>query len=259
MSDYSIPEKSYDKISELHKSLIKALAETKDIHWDAKNPFHKNKYATLSAHLSELKPIFAKHSLAILQLPYSDNGFDNHTTIGIKTIIIHANGESIESKLTVPITPETSGQQSGALLTYLRRYCLAMVAGVATEDDDAEIDRQARPTSATTGQSRSGAVAPQRKFEVVEDTPVSQTSSTPLTSGDIDPQMPVPFGNNKGTPIGDLQGKDLEYWATKWEPRPWEKTGKVSPKDAKLKATAVDLYENANGSTPAESSDEVPF
>lgn len=259
MSDYNIPEKSYDKISELHKSLIKALAETKDIHWDAKNPFHKNKYATLSAHLSELKPIFAKHSLAILQLPYSDNGFDNHTTIGIKTIIIHANGESIESKLTVPITPETSGQQSGALLTYLRRYCLAMVAGVATEDDDAEIDRQARPTSATTGQSRSGAVAPQRKSESVDATPASPTSFTPSTSEGIDPQMPVPFGNNKGTPIGELQGKDLEYWATKWEPRPWEKTGRVSPKDAKLKATAIALFENANGSTPEETSDEVPF
>ena len=259
MSEYAIPEKSYEKISELNKSLIKALSETKDIHWDAKNPFHKNKYATLSAHLSELKPIFAKHSLAILQMPYSDAGFDNHTTIGIKTIIIHANGESIESRLTLPVTPETSGQQAGALLTYLRRYCLAMVAGVATEDDDAEADRVARPTSATTGQSRSGAVAPQRKFEVVDATPVSQTSFTPSTSEGIDPQMPVPFGNNKGTPIGELQGKDLEYWATKWEPRPWEKTGRVSPKDAKLKATALALFENANGSTPAETSDEVPF
>jgi len=259
MSEYAIPEKSYEKISELNKSLIKALSETKDIHWDAKNPFHKNKYATLSAHLSELKPIFAKHNLAILQMPYSDAGFDNHTTIGIKTIIIHANGESIESRLTLPVTPETSGQQAGALLTYLRRYCLAMVAGVATEDDDAEADRVARPTFATTGQSRSGAVAPQKKSEPVEDFVPSQPSANISTSADIDPQMPVPFGNNKGTPIGELQGKDLEYWATKWEPRPWEKTGRVSPKDAKLKATALALYENANGSTHAETSDEVPF
>lgn len=233
-------------------SLIKALSETKDIHADATNPFHKNKYATLSAHLSELKPIFAKHNLAIIQMPTSEGFRENG--VGIKTIIMHANGYCIESSICVPVAENTKGQDIGSLMTYLRRYALACVAGVATEDDDCEVDR--------TSKSKSVPVTkPKTKVETVVESnpePVTNFAST-AASADIDPTMPVPFGNNKGTAIGSLSIKDLEYWATKWEPRPWEKTGKVSPKDSKLKATALALWEIANAVNSNDSNDEVPF
>ena len=241
--------------SELYTAIAKSLFETKDIAPDSTNPFHKCKYASLSAHLNYIKPIFAKNGLAILQFPTS--GADLHWSgkeaktgsIGIKTIILHKNGDSIEEACAVPIDAETTGQQAGALLTYLRRYALASVAGIATEDDDAEFDRQVKT------------VAPK---QYVAPKPVANyitglTTPEP-TSGDIDPSIPVPFGNNKGTPIGELQGNDLAYWATKWEPRPYEKTGRVTAKDAKLKATAVALYSNSQAPKQEdESSDEVPF
>lgn len=251
--------------SELYTAIAKSLFETKDIAPDSTNPFHKCKYASLSAHLNYIKPIFAKNGLAILQFPTS--GADLHWSgkeaktgsIGIKTIILHKNGDSIEESCAVPIDAETTGQQAGALLTYLRRYALASVAGIATEDDDAEFDRQVKT------------VAPK---QYVAPKPVAQSSApafpqvtVPFVSpksaesaGDIDPSIPVPFGNNKGTPIGELQGNDLAYWATKWEPRPYEKTGRVTAKDAKLKATAVALYSNSQAPKQEdESSDEVPF
>lgn len=247
--------------AELNKSLIKALSETKDIHADSTNPFHKNKYASLSAHLQVLKPIFAKHSLAILQMPVS-HCFET-TSIGVRTIILHANGASIETSCFIPVTAETKGQEAGALITYLRRYALASVAGVATEDDDSEIDRIAKTHSSTSSSAKwipnENAGTPVQKY-VPAPQPITAVVSSVVSelTGDTDPSMPVPFGNNKGTPIGELQLNDLKYWATVWQPRPFEKTGKVSVKDAKLKRTAESLWANLNNQTQKQS-DEVPF
>ena len=53
----------------LFGALVKAIAETQNVVADAQNPFHKNSYATLGAHLNAIKPIFAKHGLAIIQFP----------------------------------------------------------------------------------------------------------------------------------------------------------------------------------------------
>jgi hypothetical protein len=248
-----------EKRSELFSAIAKALFETKDIAPDSTNPFHKNKYASLSAHLNYIKPVFAKNGLAIVQFPTSSTEAyswgckdDKHIgAIGIKTIIIHKNGESIEQSCVLPIDVGTSGQQAGALLTYLRRYALASVAGIATDDDDAEYDRVVKSSTTTkyipTAKPQASAPA--------------QAPAEPISAGDIDPSLVIPFGNNKGKSIGELGLNDLSYWATKWEPRPWEKTGKVSPKDAKLKATALALFENMqnNSASAEETSDEVPF
>lgn len=258
--------------AQLFASLVKAIAECKDVHADANNPFHKSKYATLSAHLAEIKPIFAKHNLAIIQLPIG-----NSESVGIRTCIIHVNGAMISSDALVPVSEikkkdkntgeeysvkEMSGQQAGSLYSYLRRYALASVAGVATDDDDSESDREVRSYAKPASKSVDvTAPAPNTKF-------ISNTVLVPTPAGtnavnDIDPSIPVPFGNNKGTPIGELQEKDLSYWATKWEPRPYEKTGKVTAKDAKLKATAVALYSMASNATPIAGghthADDVPF
>jgi len=218
---------------------------------DAKNPFHKNNYATLSAHLSALKPIFAKNGLAVIQMPCSAGetiwGNDRVGGIGIKTIIAHTNGTSIESTISIPVDTKTTGQQAGALLTYLRRYALASIAGVATEDDDAEIDRLTR--------SPAPASAPKAS------TPKSTTSApAPASAGEPNFELAVPFGKNKGTALKDLPDSDLEYWANKWEPKPWEKTGKVGAKDLLLKKSAQALYALKSNATPEdEQQDEVPF
>lgn len=249
-NDVPSPQKA-----ELHLSLIKALSETKDIIANDYNPFHKSKFANLSQHLSTLKPIFAKYNLAILQFPHSDT-FSEKGNIGVKTIIIHANGESIHASVCVPVDADTSGQQAGALITYLRRYALACVAGVSTDDDDAEIDRVVKSSVA------SGKITPTNGTKsnafTANTAPVNNAPIPAGVTDSIDPTIPVPFGNNKGTAIGELGLNDLTYWATKWEPRPYEKTGKVTAKDAKLKATAVALYQNAQGGQQ-DTSEDVPF
>lgn len=233
----------------LFAALVKAIAETTDVHADATNPFHRNKYATLQAHLKTIKPIFAKHGLAIIQLPSS--GYEKE--VGVCTIIIHESGESIQHSVHVPAGDSMTGQQAGALISYLRRYALAAAAGIATEDDDAEADRVARPAAAQ---------APAPKFipgPAAASTPIATFVAPHTGSVGIDFELTVPFGNNKGTALSALADKDLDYWANKWEPKPWEKTGKVGAKDQSLKKSAQALWALKQDGNEPESTDEVPF
>lgn len=228
----------------LNTALINAVAETKDVHADATNPFHKNRYATLAAHLEAIKPIFKKHGLAIVQFPSSQNDM-----IGVTTKIIHVDGGEMSEFVGVPAATGMKGQDAGAVISYLRRYSLAAVAGVATEDDDAESDRVAHSAPKTTAR----ASMPQ-ETSVAFDKAVSSTkASSPGASGCI-----IPFGKSKGKALEELENNDLNYWANVWEPKPWEKTGKINPKDLNLKSAAVKLWTERNTASE-DTSDEVPF
>jgi hypothetical protein len=231
----------------MHKALVKAIAETKDVHADSTNPFHKNKYASLSAHLELVKPIFAKHGLAIVQFPTSDS-----KSIGVNTTIIHEAGSSMMESISIPVGDNVKGQDAGSIISYLRRYSLAAVAGIATDDDDAEADRVVRSQPSTTYVSKT-----------VNLTKTNNAPSAEIT-GEVNFDLPVPFGKAKGTALKDLPLNDLKYWATTWEPKPWEKTGKVGAKDLALKSSAQALWALKNSEQPSEqdeteSGDDVPF
>lgn len=232
----------------LFAALIKFVAETKDIHADSVNPFHKSKYASLSKHLSELKGIAAKHGLAIIQMPIGS--YENH--VGVRTVVIHKDGGFIQADAMVPVDKNMKGQEAGALYSYIRRYALAAVAGVATEDDDQEADRQVKASPAKT---------------VTKYIPNPNAEKESVGKGQS--SAVAPFGDAKGTPLSALPLRnddkskkcaDLNYWANVWEPRPFGDSGKVSAKDTATKAEAQRLWSEANSSAqPTETIDEVPF
>lgn len=232
----------------LFAALIKFVAETKDIHADSVNPFHKSKYASLSKHLSELKSIAAKHGLAIIQMPVGS--YESH--VGVRTLVIHKDGGCLQADALVPVDKNMKGQEAGALYSYIRRYALAAVAGVATEDDDAESDRQVKSAPAKTV----------TKY-------IPNPNAEKETFGKGQSSAVAPFGDAKGTPLSALPLRnddkskkcaDLNYWANVWEPRPFGDSGKVSAKDTATKAEAQRLWAEANSSEQSsETSDEVPF
>jgi len=262
-NENQITDPYYKNRAVLHTALVKAIAETQDVVADSTNPFHKNKYASLNAHLSVVKPIFAKHGLAVVQFPSSDE-----KSIGVTTTIIHECGSQLMDSIHIPVSDSITGQQAGAIISYLRRYALASVAGIATEDDDAETDRIQRAPS---GSSKPQSIA----NHVVR---VSNESSTG-TLGTVNFELPVPFGDAKGTKLNELPLKntdrslkcaDLSYWAKVWTPKPFGTSTKISQRDLDFKASAQALYamKNAesNGDTtpkfePAqeETQDEIPF
>lgn len=235
----------------LFNALIKFVAETKDIHADSVNPFHKSKYASLSKHLSELKGIAAKHGLAIVQFPIGS--YDGE--VGVRTIIIHTAGGHMFADAVVPVEKGMKGQDAGALYSYIRRYALAACCGVATEDDDQEGDRQSKSAS-----------APAKTVTKYIPNPNAEKA----TLGKGQSSAVAPFGDAKGTPLSALPLRnedkskkcaDLNYWANVWEPRPFGDSGKISAKDLSTKSEAQRLWAEANSTeqSPVENNDEVPF
>lgn len=241
----------------LNASLVSAIAETQDVVADSTNPFHKNKYASLNAHLSVVKPIFAKHGLAVIQFPSSDD-----KSIGVTTTVIHKCGSQISESIHIPVSENITGQQAGAIISYLRRYSLASVAGIATEDDDAEIDRVAREPQ------YSASSKPTKSYE----THTRVSNDLPLggeTLGTVNFELVVPFGDAKGVKLNDLPLKnedrskkcaDLSYWAKVWVPKPFGTSTKISKRDLDFKASAEALYAIKNAEAqPKQTDDEIPF
>lgn len=120
-----------ESIANLAAALSAAQGELAPVAFDRDNPFYHSRYATLTALREAMRPVFARHGLAVVQ-GLGANG-------GITTTILHASGEwiALDGPAMCPVKADPQG--IGSAMTYARRYGLAAAAGlVADEDDDAE-------------------------------------------------------------------------------------------------------------------------
>ena len=120
-----------ETIAALAAALAEAQGELAPVAFDRDNPFYHSRYATLTALREGMRPVFARHGLAVVQ-GLGANG-------GITTTILHASGEwiALDGPAMCPVKADPQGL--GSAMTYARRYGLAAAAGlVADEDDDAE-------------------------------------------------------------------------------------------------------------------------
>lgn len=117
-------------IGKLAEALAHAQAEIENAVKDHSNPFFKSKYADLASVWGACRAPLAKNGLAIVQTTTGDPD-----RVNIITTLAHASGEWIRGTLSLrPV--KTDPQAIGSAITYGRRYALAAIAGVATEDDD---------------------------------------------------------------------------------------------------------------------------
>jgi len=125
-----------EKIGAIAQAIVKAQAEMPKLLADSDNPYYKSKYIALADLIKEVRPILAKHGLAVIQ---GVSG-DGEKAVIITTRIIHESGEWIEEAFTMPVVAkgakEATPQDYGAAVTYARRYSLAGILGVASEEDD---------------------------------------------------------------------------------------------------------------------------
>lgn len=119
-----------DSIAELATALAAAQAEVENASKNATNPHFRNSYADLAEVLNTVRPVFAKHKLAISQWPMYADG-----VASVETVLTHASGEFVSNTASCRVTKDDA-QGVGSATTYLRRYSLAAVAGIAQEDDD---------------------------------------------------------------------------------------------------------------------------
>lgn len=114
----------------LFAALASAQAEIENAAKNAANPHYRSKYADLAEVLNTVRPTFAKHGLSIVQ----STGFDGQM-VSVTTLVGHKDGGYITSVASC-VPAKTDAQGVGSATTYLRRYSLAAMAGIAQEDDD---------------------------------------------------------------------------------------------------------------------------
>jgi hypothetical protein len=105
-----------------------AQLELKNATFDKINPHFKSKYATLAQVRDTTAPVLAKHGLAIIQVTDMIDG-----ALFLVTRLVHKSGQWIEGLYPIAIGKP---QEMGSALTYGRRYSLAGVCGIASEEDD---------------------------------------------------------------------------------------------------------------------------
>lgn len=137
-----------ETIAKLADALAKAQAEMHNPSKNSENPHFRNKYADLSEVVNVTRPALAKHGLSVAQFPGFSDG-----VVTVETMLMHASGEWLAGTVSAPAQKQDP-QGIGSAVTYLRRYSLAALCGVAQEDDDGDAARasggqrqQARPAA----------------------------------------------------------------------------------------------------------------
>jgi len=128
---------------QLNNKLIVALHKVQGkisgVKRDSTNPHFKNRYASLEAVIDALRPALQENDLVVTQAPsrFTDSG-----CIEIITTISHISGQSMSSRLEIPVSKKDA-QGTASAITYGCRYSLMALFLLPPIDDDGEgsIDR----------------------------------------------------------------------------------------------------------------------
>ena len=125
--------------AEIFTALAKAQLEIKDAEFDAEaniTTTRSYRYATLASVLSAVREPLNKNGIAIFQPTFATG---EPGVIGISTVLAHTSGQTLIDTLTMPLQ-KMDPQGIGACRTYMRRYSIMAMTGIAAVDDlDAEL------------------------------------------------------------------------------------------------------------------------
>lgn len=124
--------KTSPTIDKLAAALIKSQVAIKNAPKTGTNPHFKNKYVPLDEMIPVCKEALNANGISFVQgAEQSESGDVLH----LSTMLLHTSGEWIESTLTMrPVKADPQG--IGSCITYARRYSLAAICGVASDEDD---------------------------------------------------------------------------------------------------------------------------
>lgn len=139
----------YRATENIAKAVHAAQTELRNPPCDAVNGHFGQRYATLASIIDHVRPVLAKHGLAIIQ------GIETDASglLILETRLIHASGESWAYRTGYRHTGNI--QQFCGTITYLRRYAIcAMLNIVADHDLDAEDVVRPKPAKAKPSETR---------------------------------------------------------------------------------------------------------
>lgn len=125
-------------LSDLFTALAEAQQEITNAEATDENDYLNSKYANLAAVMTCIREPLAKQGLAIIQYPVKSL---EPGVLTLETMLTHSSGQFISSRMEM--TPEkTTPQGIGSCLTYMRRYSISALIGVAQYDDDAHASQK---------------------------------------------------------------------------------------------------------------------
>jgi len=124
--------KTSNEVKSIFKAQIGLQSELGNIAKDSKG--YGYNYTSLERLISYVKPFLAKYELGFIQT----NTTLSDGSIGVTTRLIHSSGEWVEDTLSAQLyklAKMNEYQVTGSIITYFRRYGLASILGIASDDD----------------------------------------------------------------------------------------------------------------------------
>lgn len=123
-----------ESIGALAAALAKAQGAMHGAAKESRNPHFNSRYADLASIVDACRNELAKNEISYAQFPSTPEA----GLVRMTTLLLHSSGEWLESEPLTVQAKDAGPQAVGSCLTYLRRYQLAAMVGIAPEDDDAE-------------------------------------------------------------------------------------------------------------------------
>lgn len=188
-----------DKVS---AALVQAQGELKAALFDSKNPFLRNRYASLGAVISASRPVLLKHGLAVVQVANTDG-----TTVSVHTSLIHSTGQSIDGgTLALPLAEEkgkSKAQVMGSIITYCRRYAWSSLLGIYADQDDDGNGQSPEPQEEDgNGSVAAEYIQPAEKPGATEQTRMKVLNSLQAAPGQPNRDLVTRFLRSKGWVLG---------------------------------------------------------
>lgn len=120
------------ELNELFSALSRAQGNVENAKKLSKNPHFKSNYADLATIWDVIREPFTTEGLSVLQMPCEAP----IGSVGLTTRLCHKSGQFVSDNFFLPLKDASNPQQAGSAFTYMKRYALLGVAGIASEDDD---------------------------------------------------------------------------------------------------------------------------
>jgi len=127
---------------ELFSALAKSQGEIENAKKGSVNPHFKSRYADLAEILNTTRPVLAANGLSTIQ-----NASYDGSMVSVETVIAHSGGGWLSGTISC-VPAKADAQGIGSSVTYLRRYGIAAMVGIAQEDDDGQSSVHSKPVPA---------------------------------------------------------------------------------------------------------------
>ena len=127
-----------ESIGNLAMALAKAQNQMSLAQKSVQNPHLRNSYADLTSVWDACRDALTDNELSLSQLPTTEL-VDGTLVVGLTSMLMHSSGEYVSTRMHAPAIGNRGVndlQAMGSVITYLRRYALSAMVGVATGDDD---------------------------------------------------------------------------------------------------------------------------